>query len=114
MARTKSAGSATILLPCCIGLAVLALCALMWVGCRKPVDRYVASTVGPLDPGVRVRDMGSGRSKCYSCEDQSGLDGSKPKCLTCTQPSFKYLTETIIAEQGAAANGACHACRGAP
>jgi hypothetical protein len=119
MAKGRSfRSSATILLPCCIGLTILALCMLGWLCCRKSsrarLDGYVSSTVGPLDPGVHVRDMGTAKSKCFNCEDQAGLDGSKPKCLTCTQPSFKYLTETIIAEKGAEANGACLSCRGAP
>ena len=103
-----------VLVPCCIGLTVLALCVLGWLCCRRRPDGYVASTVGPLDPGVRVRDTGTSKSKCLDCEGQAGLDGSKPKCLTCTQPSFRYLTETIIAEKGAEANGACLSCRGAP
>jgi len=67
---------------------------------------------GPLDPGVAVRDCGSNRAACFSCEEQAGLAGSSPKCLTCTQPRFRYLTETIQAEMGA--QRACRGCRGAP
>lgn len=63
---------------------------------------------------VPVRDRGSGRSKCYSCEADAGVQGTVTKCLDCQGPSFRYLTETIIAERGAAENGACLGCRGAP
>lgn len=120
MARSSKPvrSSATILLPCCIGMTVLALCVLGWLCCRRSrgsrLDGYVSSTVGPLDPGVHVRDMGSGRSKCTTCEDQAGVQGGVGKCLDCQGPSFRYLTETIIAEKGAEANGACLTCRGGP
>jgi hypothetical protein len=100
-----------------IGLVVLLVIVgatyFMSSGTRRSV-RVTPEIAGPLHPGVSVRDMGSSRSKCIDCESQAGVDGGKPKCITCTQPSFKYLTETIIAEQGAAANGACLSCRGAP
>ena len=62
----------------------------------------------------RARDVGSGRSKCYSCEADAGVQGTVTKCLDCQGPSFRYLSETIIAERGAAENGACLGCRGAP
>jgi hypothetical protein len=75
-------------------------------------SRVTPEIAGPLHPGVSVRDMGSNKSKCFECESQAGVDGGKPKCITCTQPSFKYLTETIIAEQGA--DRSCRGCRGAP
>lgn len=113
MAKSKT--PVTIIFPCCIGLAITVLCVLLWAGFRKSrMDVKAVSARGPLDPGVRVRDMGSQRQKCTTCEDQSGVQGGVGKCLTCQGPSFKYLTETIIAEQGAAANGACLGCRGAP
>lgn len=67
---------------------------------------------GPLDPGVAVRDRGSAKSKCFSCEGQAGSEGGTGKCLTCQQEPFKYLTETIVAEMGA--DRACRGCRAAP
>jgi hypothetical protein len=57
-------------------------------------------------------DCGGTRQKCYSCVDQAGAAGGVQKCLTCGEPSFKYLTETIQAEMGA--RRACRGCRGAP
>ena len=77
-------------------------------------EMYVSQSVGPLDPGVVIRDDGSVRSKCYSCEAQSGVRGGVGKCLTCQGPRFRYLSETIIARTGSAENGACLGCRGAP
>ena len=98
-----------------IGLLVLfailgATC--FWTSGRRHVTHATPELVGPLSPGVTVRDMGSSRSKCMTCEEQAGAQGGKARCLTCTQPSFRYLTETIIAEQGA--DRACRGCVGNP
>lgn len=99
-----------------IGLVVLLVivCATYFLssGSKHGGKHATPEIAGPLHPGVSVRDMGSSRSKCVSCEQQAGVDGGKPKCITCTQPSFKYLTETIIAEQGA--DRACRGCAGGP
>ena len=64
MARSKL-GAPTVL-TVCVCMAILAICVIAWFGYRK--ERFYARADGPLDPGVRVRDTGSGRSKCYSCE----------------------------------------------
>lgn len=101
----------------CIGVAVLvvviAATYFMSAGAGRASRQHrTPEFVGPLSPGVSVRDTGSVRSKCTTCEDQAGVQGGVGKCLTCQQPSFKYLTETIIAEQGA--DRACLGCRGAP
>ena len=99
-----------------IGLAVLLVVVgatyFLSSGSKHGKKHATPDIAGPLSPGVSVRDMGSSRSKCIDCESQAGVDGGKPRCLTCTQPSFRYLTETIIAEQGA--DRACRGCSGAP
>jgi hypothetical protein len=103
-----------------IGLAVLAVLAALaalasvaFAGrASGPRQHRTPELAGPLSPGVAVRDTGSGRSKCVSCEDQAGVQGGVGRCLDCQGPSFKYLTETIIAEQGA--DRACRGCSGGP
>ncbi len=95
-------------------LGIVVLWGLTWLLTYGPLPTEHSRVRGPLDPGVVVRDHGSGRSKCYDCEGQAGEAGGKPKCLTCTAPSFKYLDDTIIAARGAAENGACMGCRAAP
>ena len=74
-----------------------------------PCYRGPLGPLGPLDPGVYVADHGTEKQKCYSCEAEGG---GVQKCLTCGEPRFKYLTETIAIEAGA--TRACRGCRGAP
>ena len=90
-------------------LAAVALLALGVALVARVAPASAARLRGPLDPGVRVADRGTGRSKCLDCEAE-GVPTNK--CLTCAQPSFRYLTETIAADRGA--DWACRGCRGAP
>jgi hypothetical protein len=75
-------------------------------GASRSPHAHRARVIGTL------ADCGRTRQKCYSCVDQAGAAGGVQKCLTCGEPSFKYLTETIEAEMGA--RRACRGCRGAP